>query len=82
VNIVQQPEGESGPQAEYIEIIHSATPWQHVRVIGEDIVSTELIVPENHKVRPVDIGAIISGGHTTVPVRRRPKVVIIPTVPR
>ena len=63
----------------YIEIIHSATPWQHVRVIGEDIVCTELIVPESHKVRPIDIGAIISGGHTTVPVRRKPKIVLIPT---
>ncbi|RPI36240.1 MAG: molybdopterin biosynthesis protein [Nitrospiraceae bacterium] len=64
---------------EYIEIIQSATPWQHVRVIGEDIVSTELIVPENHKIRPVDIGAIISGGHVAVRVRRKPKIVIIPT---
>ena len=85
VNIVRQRDSETGPQdvseklTEYIEIIHSATPWQHVRVIGEDIVSTELIVPENHKVRPVDIGAIISGGHTTVPVRIKPKIVLIPT---
>jgi putative molybdopterin biosynthesis protein len=65
--------------AEFIEIIQSATPWQNVRVIGEDIVCTELIVPENHTIRPVDIGAIISGGHVTVQVRRRPKIVIIPT---
>jgi len=40
---------------EGIEILSPATPWQHVRVIGEDIVSTELILPENHKIRPVDI---------------------------
>ncbi len=82
VNIVRKQDCETGPlgkSMEYIEIIHSATPWQHVRVIGEDIVSTELIVPENHKVRPVDIGAIISGGHTGVPVRRKPKIVLIPT---
>jgi putative molybdopterin biosynthesis protein len=64
---------------ESIEIIQSATPWQHVRVIGEDIVCTELIIPENHKIRPVDIGAIISGGHTTVAVRRRPRIILIPT---
>ena len=63
----------------YIEIIQPVTPWQNVRVIGEDIVCTELILPENHKIRPVDIGAIISGGHITVPVRRKPKVVIVPT---
>jgi len=64
---------------EFIEIIHPATPWQHVRVIGEDIVSTELILPENHVIRPVDIGALLSGGHVGVAVRRRPVVVVIPT---
>src|SRR5512141_469028 len=26
----------------HIEIIEPATPWQHVRIIGEDIVATEL----------------------------------------
>ncbi|MFH1025436.1 MAG: molybdopterin biosynthesis protein, partial [Nitrospirota bacterium] len=66
-------------EAEYIEIIAPATPWQHVRVIGEDIVATELIVPENHVIRPVDIGALLAGGHTEVQVRIRPRVVIVPT---
>ncbi len=64
---------------ECIEIIASAPPWQHIRVIGDDIVATELIVPENHKIRPVDIGAMLAGGHTEVPVRRKPRVVIVPT---
>jgi putative molybdopterin biosynthesis protein len=62
-----------------IEILQPATPWQHVRVIGEDIVSTELILPENHRVRPVDIGALLAGGHTEIKVRKRPRVAIIPT---
>jgi putative molybdopterin biosynthesis protein len=64
---------------EYIEIISPVTPWQHVRVIGDDIVATELILPENHRIRPVDIGAMLAGGHIEVVVRKRPKVVIIPT---
>jgi len=85
VNIIQKKNIGPGTQdaqervVEYIEIIKAATPWQNVRVIGEDIVCTELIVPENHKIRPVDIGAIISGGHILVHVRRRPKIVLIPT---
>lgn len=62
-----------------VEIIKPAAPWQHIRVIGEDIVSTELILPENHTIRPVDIGAIISGGHVEIKVRRKAAVVIIPT---
>ena len=64
---------------EYIEIIKPVTPWQHVRTIGEDIVTTELILPENHHIRPVDIGAILSAGLTEIKVRKKPKVVIIPT---
>jgi putative molybdopterin biosynthesis protein len=63
----------------YIEIISPATPWQHVRVIGEDIVATELILPENQKIQPVDIGAMLAGGNIEVKVRRKPRVVIIPT---
>ena len=62
-----------------IEIIEPVTPWQHVRVIGEDIVITELILTEGHRIRPVDIGAMLSGGHTEIKVRRRPRVAVIPT---
>ncbi|MDP3049438.1 MAG: molybdopterin biosynthesis protein, partial [Thermodesulfovibrionales bacterium] len=64
---------------ELIEITEPATPWQNVRVIGEDIVATELILPENHRIRPVDVGAMLAGGHIDINVRRKPRVVIIPT---
>jgi len=62
-----------------IEILKPASPWQHVRTVGEDIVATELIVPENHVIRPVDMAAMIASGHTSVMARRRPVVSIIPT---
>ncbi len=62
-----------------IEILKPATPWQHVRLVGEDIVATELIIPENHVIRPVDMAAMIASGHTEVLVRKRPVVSIIPT---
>jgi putative molybdopterin biosynthesis protein len=62
-----------------IEILKSATPWQHVRLVGEDIVATEIIVFENHIIRPVDMAAMIASGHISVLVRRRPVVTIIPT---
>ena len=63
----------------HIEITEPATPWQNVRVIGEDIVATELILPENHRIRHVDVGAMLAGGYVDINVRRKPKVVIIPT---
>lgn len=62
-----------------IEIYASVAPYQHVRVIGEDIVATEMIVPENHRLRPVDMGAMLASGHLEVSVRREPVVAVIPT---
>jgi putative molybdopterin biosynthesis protein len=62
-----------------VEIMAAVAPWQHVRPLGEDIVATELVLPENHRLRPVDLGALAAAGHTSVPVRRRPHVAIIPT---
>lgn len=62
-----------------VELAIPATPWQHVRTIGEDIVATELILPEGHKIRPIDQGAMLATGVTTVKVRRPPKVRVIPT---
>ncbi len=62
-----------------VEIINSVSPWQHVRVIGEDIVTTEMIVPANHTLSPYDIGALLAGGVTEVMVRKHPKVTVIPT---
>ncbi len=62
-----------------IEIRASVAPWKHVRLMGEDMVATELVLPVNHKIRPVDLGAIAGCGHHTVKVRQRPQVTIIPT---
>lgn len=62
-----------------VEIRDAATPWQHVRLVGEDIVATELLLPRGHKLRPYDIGALLAAGHTQVAVVARPLVGIIPT---
>ncbi len=62
-----------------VEITSPATPWQHVRTIGEDIVATELILPEGHKIRPIDQGAMLATGITEVEVQVPPKAVVIPT---
>ncbi len=62
-----------------IEIRAAVAPWEHVRPMGEDMVATELVLPANHTLRPVDLGAIVGSGHTQVLVRERPRVAIIPT---
>jgi len=62
-----------------IEIMSPVAPWQHVRPVGEDIVTSELVLPEGHLLRPTDLGAIAQAGITEVEVRRKPKVAIVPT---
>lgn len=69
----------SFPAEGQIEIRLGAVPWQHVRVMGEDLVTTEMILPANHCIRPVDVAALYAGGLTEIPVRRKPKVAILPT---
>ncbi len=62
-----------------VSIDQAATPWQNVRLVGEDVVATEMLLPRNHRLRPYDLGAILAAGHTTVRVKARPRVAFIPT---
>lgn len=62
-----------------IELRLALAPRQHVRLMGEDMVATELVLPGNHTLRPVDLGALAGCGHAEVVVRRRPRVAVIPT---
>ncbi|MFO7707602.1 MAG: molybdopterin biosynthesis protein [Desulfobacterales bacterium] len=62
-----------------IRIEAPAFPWQHVRRIGEDIVATELLFPRHHRITPPCIGAMLTAGIFSVPVKRRPRTLIIPT---
>jgi putative molybdopterin biosynthesis protein len=70
--IQELPDGE-------IEIHTPVAPWQHVRPMGEDIVATELVLPQVHRLRPVDLGAVAAAGVVELEVRRRPRVAVIPT---
>jgi len=62
-----------------IKIFSAVPPGQHIRNIGEDVVANQLIIPVNHKIRPVDIGALLAGGVNQLLVHRKPKVAVIPT---
>lgn len=61
------------------EIRAAVPPWHNVRPLGEDIVATELVLPENHLIQPHDLGALSAAGLIEIPVRRMPRVAIIPT---
>ena len=64
---------------EHLEIRAPAYPWQNIRKVGEDIVATQLLLPQNHRVRPYDMGALISAGVLNIRVWKKPKVAIIPS---
>ena len=62
-----------------VQILKSAHPWQHIRPIGEDIVATEMIIPSKHRIRPIDLGALLAGGIDKIKVYKKPKIGILPT---
>ena len=63
----------------HLEIRSSAYPWQHVRKVGEDIVATQLLLAQNHRIRPFDVGALVGAGVFSIKVWQKPRVAIIPT---
>lgn len=57
----------------------AAFPWQHVRKIGEDMVATEIILGPGNVIGPYELGSLAACGVNSIPVFKKPKVVIIPT---
>jgi putative molybdopterin biosynthesis protein len=62
-----------------IRIMAPSYPWQHVRPVGEDIVKGEMILPSKHRIRALDMGALISGGLTRIKVYPSVTVGVLPT---
>lgn len=66
-------------QPAQIRIRAAVSPWSHVRPLGEDMVATQLVLPEGHVLRPVDLGAVAASGHSSIVVSTRPRVAVLPT---
>jgi putative molybdopterin biosynthesis protein len=66
-------------ESDRAELRAAVPPYQHVRSIGEDVSATELLLPEGHRLRPVDVAAAAAAGATDVVVHRRPVVAVLPT---
>ncbi|HUF38354.1 MAG TPA: molybdopterin biosynthesis protein [Anaerolineales bacterium] len=74
------PAGPHDPRRPAAIAIRAAlAPWKHVRAMGEDMVATELVLPQGHVLRPVDLGACAGSGQTSLTVARRPMVALLPT---
>ena len=64
---------------DFIELETPVFPMQHVRRIGEDIVATELLLPQNRLLSPYDVGGLLSAGIWDVPVFEQLRMIFIPT---
>ncbi|MGH3794656.1 MAG: molybdopterin biosynthesis protein [Pseudonocardiaceae bacterium] len=69
----------TGDGAQRPELAAAAPQYHHVRSIGEDIAAGELLLPQGHRLRAVDVAAVAAAGVTEVVVRRRPVVAVLPT---
>ena len=67
------------PEADPLTIEAPVFPWHNVRRVGEDLVAGEMVLPEGVEITPWAQGAMLAAGVINVMVRRRPRVVIIPT---
>jgi putative molybdopterin biosynthesis protein len=70
---------EDAPFGRTAELRAAVAPYQHVRSIGEDVSASELLLPEGHRLRPVDVAAAAAAGALDLVVRRAPRVAILPT---
>ncbi|MEM7675194.1 MAG: gephyrin-like molybdotransferase Glp [Myxococcota bacterium] len=58
----------------------SPTPaGQHILRVGEDIADGQVILPAGRRLRPSDTAMLVQAGVFEVAVRRRPRIVILPT---
>ena len=73
VHLVQTPDGQAA------ELLAAVPPYQHVRSVGEDVSAGELLIPQGHRLRAVDVAASAAAGAVDLAVRRRPRVAVIPT---
>jgi molybdopterin molybdotransferase len=60
--------------------IHTkAQPGHAIRLAGDDAKAGELLVPRGTRLKPMHIAAIAGAGYGTVPVRPRPRIVVLST---
>lgn len=68
----------SSPDDYHLQIAKPSAPWRNVRPIGEDLAAGEVILPKGHRVRSLDLGALIAGGISELEVEAQPRIRIIP----
>lgn len=63
----------------HISVLHEVTPGKHVAAVGEDIAQGATVLPRGRRLRPQDVGLLVSIGASPIEVIRRPRVRIVVT---
>lgn len=66
-------------EGESVKLFAPASPWQHIRQIGEDLCAGDMILPSFSEIIPEAQGALLAGGVMEVDVIKKPVVAVIPT---
>jgi molybdopterin molybdotransferase len=64
-------------QLNEIEVLRAVAKGENVLHIGEDVRTGEVVIPGRVRVRPVEIGGLMSLGITKIQVVRKPRVAVI-----
>ncbi len=62
-----------------VQIIKAAVPWQHIRSVGEDLVTGDMVMTSLQTIGPYEIAALLNAAITDIEVVKKPVVAIIPT---
>ena len=62
-----------------VEMYAAVTPGENISHVGEDVKQGTVVLEKGRKLKPPDLGLLVSLGRETVSVVRRPKVAILST---
>lgn len=62
-----------------VEVRSATRPGAHVRLVGEDIHAGHVALARGTRLGPAQLSACVAAGHASVPVTRRPRVVVLGT---
>jgi len=60
-----------------VSLWRPSNPWRNVRPAGEDVQQNEVVIPKDHRISPVDIGALAAAGVERLEVYQQPRVAIL-----
>lgn len=67
------------PQSQHVQIMRRVEPGDYVRPVGEDIRAGQTVLQAGTRLRPQDVGVLVSLGRTEISAIRQPRVAVIST---